>query len=251
MEIPKQSDEEISTPFSRQQDLEISNRQWRPIGNDYKNAIVTQNEQKNDMLEQFDLEYDPKHFENDVFLGTFKESSDDRQMLANQIKAVTKPSKHTNQHNRYRFQIRNKKVGLSSKSKDTLTRKNKPYFTRISPKPKYHASHSTSTSSPNEELLSKTFGNGDRNTFRDKRNGTKLSIKKDPDSVGFTKFTMEGVDIHYSFPKSNPSKTIKRRKKQVKPFYHDDKETAPQNYEDYGVHHKHEGRGYNANYYLT
>ena len=44
-------------------------------------------------------------------------------------------------------------------------------------------------------------------------------MQDESNTVGYTKITMGGVDIDYSFPKPNKNKASKRKKKQVGAFY--------------------------------
>ena len=88
--------------------------------------------------------------------------------------------------------------------------------------------------SSQESLLSHTFGNGDSGkSFREKRKNKKVNPRDESESVGYTKIKMEGVDIDYSFPKHNPTKSSKRIKKQISSYKGETNEIEGQSFNDY------------------
>ena len=94
--------------------------------------------------------------------------------------------------------------------------------------------------SSQESLLSHTFGNGDSGkSFREKRKNKKVNPRDESESVGYTKIKMEGVDIDYSFPKHNPTKSSKRIKKQISKYKGETNEIEDQSFNDYySIHYK-------------
>ena len=73
-------------------------------------------------------------------------------------------------------------------------------------------------------LLEDTFGTNDPNTStRKKRKGSKINLQDKSNSVGFTRITMKGVDIDYSFPKPTPNNASKRKKKQTENYFKESK----------------------------
>ena len=91
-------------------------------------------------------------------------------------------------------------------------------------------------------MLEDTFGTDDPNTsLRQKRKGTKINLEDDSNSVGYTKITMEGVDIDYSFPKPNLNNASKRKKKQAGKFYHEQFKAPDPSNNGQGIHPKHIG----------
>ena len=95
------------------------------------------------------------------------------------------------------------------------------------PTPKTGQFSKIESSSLANSKLNNTFGDGHRKSLREKRKHKEFNIKKNSESVGYTKFTMKGVDILYSFPKTIPVKSKQRKKKQAS-FRKESRETINQ-----------------------
>ena len=126
-----------------------------------------------------------------------------------------KPAKETKEYSQYLSDIIKTKSASSSKITNSIPTENIPFVVSAISKPTFPSKPSTNTFS-SDSLLQNTFGNIHTRSLREKRKDKKFHLKKDPDSVGYTKFTMKGVDVHYSFPKTTHSQTTTtRRKKQA------------------------------------
>ena len=96
------------------------------------------------------------------------------------------------------------------------------FTSKLNPTPKPTLS-SFATITPNI-LLEDTFGTNDPNTStRKKRKGSKINSQDNSNSVGFTRISMKGVDIDYSFPKPTPNNASKRKKKQTGNYFKESK----------------------------
>ena len=122
------------------------------------------------------------------------------------------------------------------KSSETI-----PFVVHAIPKPTHQSLQSINTLPPNSPLKN-TFGNVDRKSLREKRKDANFKLRKGSDSVGYTKFTMKGVDVLYSFPKPNLAKATKRKKKQVTTFRSKSQDATFVPYVDYDVEDDYIGR---------
>ena len=112
------------------------------------------------------------------------------------------------------LKIIGKKVQVS-KGADVKSAYNERRHVVIKPTPKTGQFSKIESSSLANSKLINTFGDGRRKSLREKRKHKQFNVKEKSESVGYTKFTMKGVDILYSFPKTIPVKSKQRKKKQA------------------------------------
>ena len=153
--------------------------------------------------------------------------------------AHQKTEKESESYNEYHQKLINTKSAPVSKITNVKFTKNLPFVVHPVSNPTRQPKTTIETLSSNSPLKN-TFGNGDSKSAREKRKDETYNLQKTSDSVGYTKFTMKGVDVLYSFPKPNLEKATKRRKKQITTSPNKSQDAGP--YVDYDTNHGYIGR---------
>ena len=230
--------EESSSPrFTINKVLDNSNNQWRKQEN--YNINASQQENKNNVLKtQRDTLYGIRHFKDQ---NPSKEIGNNNPNLTNGISNTDKQLKNHGNPFTYISDLESNNQDSISTVKNIGSSKNVPILNNSVSKPNYKNNLARSKVTQNV-LLENTFGKVDNKSFRQKRKGPNFSLDEESNSVGYTKFTMDGVDILYSFPKETPTKASKRQKKQVTTmFQRKKKEVTNAPYSDYDINKKYIG----------
>jgi hypothetical protein len=213
--------------------LDRSNIQWRNPGNYNINPRQQENTNNVEKNKRDNL-YGTRHFN---YEDASNEIGNKNPKLRTGISTQYKQPKHHINPYTHISNLKSNNQDSVSRVKNTSSRKNLPVLNHSISKPRYKNKLSKSKVTQNV-LLDNTFGKGDSKSFRQKRKGPNVPSKEESKSVGYTKITMDGVDIEYSF--QDPPKASKRQKKQVA-FQRKKKEVTSQPYHDYDSNKKYIG----------
>ena len=225
-----------STPeLTKDKTLENSNIQWREQNNYNSNAQENTN---TFLINQRETIYGSRYYNGQKASDEIGKNSP---KLTTRISSQDKqPRSHKNPYT-YTSPLESNNQDSISAMENTRSKKNLPVTNYSVSKPSTKNKISKSKATQNV-LLENTFGKGDNNSFRQKRKGPNFSLTEESNTVGYTMFNMDGVDILYSFPKENPTKASKRQKKQVSmTFQRKKKEVTNHPYHKFDIDKKYTG----------